>query len=101
VPEGMGRKISFEEWQTASVRPLSKILPPNNSRNSKEKYFTDPEYRRVFVERNKHLRRNPHYDSGLALAISDYMKLIGLEASDSLEQLIDSALENWLQRLKR
>ncbi len=101
VPEGMGRKISFDEWRTASVRPLNKLLPSNSYGSSKEKYFSDSEFRRDFVERYKYLRRDPHYESGLALSINDYMKLIGSETSDSLERLLDSALETWLQRLKR
>ena len=94
VPEGLGKMISFQEWQSASVRPLNKLLPSGRNGTPKEVYFSDPDFREGFVERNKYLRRNPHYKSGLALAINDYMKLIG--ESEAFDSLVDLALKTWL-----
>jgi RecB family endonuclease NucS len=101
IPEGLGRKISFQEWKNASIRPLNKLLPSGKNRNPKERYFDDPEYREKFVERHRYLRLDPHYKSGLALPIIEYMKLLGeSESLDSFENLINLSLKTWLERLK-
>jgi hypothetical protein len=59
------------------------------------------EYREKFVERYRYLRLDPHYKSGLALPIIEYMKLLGeSESLDSFENLINLSLKTWLERLK-
>ncbi|MBW4654091.1 MAG: hypothetical protein KME20_13800 [Kaiparowitsia implicata GSE-PSE-MK54-09C] len=100
VPKGNGRMVSFEEWQSGSVRPLNKLLPSNSWGNSTEKYFTDKSYRERFVGRRRYLALNPHYKSGLAMSIERYLALIGREGEAlSLEDLINLALETWLEKI--
>ncbi|NEP58965.1 MAG: DUF91 domain-containing protein [Symploca sp. SIO2G7] len=103
VPQGLGRKISFEEWQAGNIRPLSELLPRKDIR---DKFFTDPEFRKSFTERKKVMFRfEPHYKSGLAMRIEEYQELIGkLEEpswSNSLEYMVDLALETWAEKRKK
>jgi RecB family endonuclease NucS len=102
VPKGLGRMISFEEWKSASVRPLNKLLPSKAwvDSDSKSQYFTDASYRERFVEKRKYLRLNPHYKSGLALGPEIYFSLIGkAESSLFLRELVALALETGLEKL--
>ena len=87
VPKGLGKMTGLTDRQ----------FPDEESRS---KYFDDPNYRKSFVKLRGY--SNPSYKCGLALAIEDYMKLIGeSEALDSLDYLIDLALKTWLKRSKR
>lgn len=75
VPKAVGRMITETEWKSKTVRPLRKLVRGN------------------FLHSNTH-------KSPIAMKIPYYIKLIGKsERLNSLDTLVDMALEKWLERL--
>lgn len=98
IPKGLGRMVSFREWETGSVRPLNKILP--SRKDARAKYFSSAAYRRDFVKRNSFLGYVPHYRSGVALTFEVYRRILQQpNLSDQLDAAVDVALNAWLSRL--
>jgi RecB family endonuclease NucS len=98
VPKGMGRMVSFREWEAGTIRPLNKILP--RYKDERERFFADARYRQSFITQNKFLCFSAHYRSGLALPFERYCKYTQQPAlSNQLDALVDLALKTWLNRL--
>lgn len=100
IPHAFGRMINRAEWKLGNP-PLNKLLKQAGWRKRTwEGYFNDKTYRKRFIDSIDSHWDNPSYRSGLAMRISYYMKLVGqAEESNSLDRLVDMALENWLGRL--
>lgn len=93
IPKGLGRMVSFEEWQNATVRPLNKVLPSERL-GRREAYFQNPAFRHQFTERNKYLCQSHDYRSGLAMPFSYYRQLLQQDDfDDAIEVLLHRALE--------
>ncbi len=99
VPKAFGRMINQTEWKSGIVRPLKELLPKR--KESKEKFLNEQVYRESYVESSKiYFSRNSSYKSPLAMSLQYYMQLIGkTENYNSLDMLVDIALEKWLEKL--
>jgi hypothetical protein len=111
TPDAMGKMVSFEEWESASVRPLNRVLPKGMSWRhdswipveiSQNKYFTDPVYRAEFIHQHRYL---PHasqhnYRSGVAMSATSYLEYMGQSnTSLQLSEFVNLALETWLSKI--
>ncbi len=111
TPDAMGKMVSFEEWESASVRPLNKVLPKGMSWRrdwwiptavAQEKYFTDPVYRAKFVHEHSYLpdASQHNYRSGVAMSATSYLEYIGKsDMSLKLSEFVSLALETWLSKI--
>jgi hypothetical protein len=98
VPKGLGRKVTFEEFKEARVKPLKKLL----EKHSFEGYNSDEEWRsRLSDQAFDQYNKNPlgHYTSGFALTPSQYTKILNTELNNfSLLAFLDLSLETWRGR---
>ncbi|OKH16930.1 hypothetical protein NIES208_11595 [[Limnothrix rosea] IAM M-220] len=94
--------VNLQEYKTASVTPLKKLLPKNSYGDSTKKYFTDKTYRERWVERNKVYAYGTHYRTGLALTLNQYQLLsryLKIAEKETLSSFIELALATWLNKL--
>jgi hypothetical protein len=98
VPKGLGRKVTFEEFKKARVKPLRKLL----GKYGFERYNTDESWRSQLSDQAfNQYNENPlgHYTSGFVITPLQYIKILNTESNNfSFSAFLDLSLEIWKGR---
>jgi RecB family endonuclease NucS len=104
IRKGTGIMISENEYRLGTVNPPAKLLPSTYyGKEARDAFKNDQAYRESHIystlveyEYERHFDKSP-----LAMSLSYYMKLIGeSEADNSLERIVDMALEGRREKSK-
>lgn len=100
VRQGMGKKLSYEEWKEGKLRPIAKMLPKELA--LRERFFTDVRFRNSFIQERHPYCISARSEAGLALPFDSYKKLIQQpQLIGRVDELLQLALKTWLGKLTR